>query len=296
MRKILIALLAALLIFGCLEPVEPPSTGNTSGTVTASNDGGITIVSQPEGNGTMEPAEVSPDYTTSLGDRVWVDYTLYVQGKVHDTSNATLANESGIFNPYRTYQPLSYVMDFNKGIIDGFIVNTLNMKVNETVVFNVDPARGYGPYDTAKVVTTPRYYEMDMYETIPRSYLEARGINISKGEGFNTDVGTVFIDSFDEENVTLFYLLTPGQKLSFGGVPEQVVSVNNLTARLEFMLEMDKTYNLPHPQTGALTAFKVIGKDDETITLDGNHPLANETLRFEVTLLAVEPSAVPATG
>jgi FKBP-type peptidyl-prolyl cis-trans isomerase 2 len=34
----------------------------------------------------------------------------------------------------------------------------------------------------------------------------------------------------------------------------------------------------------------VTGKTDQNITLDGNHPFANDTLRFEVTLLDAEPA------
>jgi len=206
---------------------------------------------------------------------------------------ATLANESGIYNPYRTYQPFSYMVQFHQGVIDGFIINTIGMRINETVVFHVDPDRGYGPYDPSKVVTVPRYYNKSFYEEIPRSYLEDQGINISNGTAFGTAYGDVFITDFNEENVTLFYILFPGHSFVLNGVPQVINSTDTdaFIATIEYMLQENQTYVLPNPKTGAATNYKVIGKTDQNITLDPNHPLANETLTFQVTLIdAVRPS------
>lgn len=153
----------------------------------------------------------------------------------------------------------------------------------------MDPARGYGLYDPTKVISIPRYYNTSLYETIPRSYFEQQGIkNITNGTSFEAPTGTVFITDINDENATIYYMLQAGQNFTINGLPQHVVEVQNSTATLEYALGENKTYVLPHPATGAQTRFKVIGKDDEKITLDGNNPLANETLRFKVTLLKAE--------
>ena len=197
----------------------------------------------------------------------------------------TLANESGIFNPSRQYKPLDFEVQFNKGIIDGFIINTIGMKINETVEYDVDPARGYGPYDPKKVIVVPRYYNKSLYETVPRSYFTQRNLTVTNGTAYDSAYGTVFIQDFNDENVTLFYMLIPGGNMTVNGLPEHVASLNNLTATMEYMLVVNRSYVLPHPSTNVPTQFRVTDKTDTNITLDGNSPLANETLHFRVTLV-----------
>lgn len=287
MRSYIVLALLAILLAGCVNP--PVEGGNeTSPSVIdvapGYNNTGQNTSAQPQQN---QSTELPPGYTVSLGDHVWVDYTLWVQDKVLDTSNATLANESGIFNPARTYKPLDFEVAFNKGIIDGFVINVINMRVNETVSFDVDPARGYGPYDLSKVIVVPRYYDKSLYETVPRAYFTERGLNVSNGTGFDSAYGTVFVSDFNDENVTLFYILTPGMNVTVNGLPEQVVSMSNLTATMEYLLDVNHSYILPHPSSGVATRFLVTDKTDTNITLDSNHALANETLHFQVTLVNV---------
>jgi len=286
----ILALVAVLLIAGCL--TAPPSGNNTSGS-------NITISPHPQ-NATPAQNATSPAVqktikpipagsSVDLGDTVSVDYTLWVKGKVYDTNNATLANESGIYSPLRKYGPFVFnesLDESTRKVIKGLVINTLGMKIGETVTFNVDPERGYGPYDPKKVITIDRYYNRSLYETIPRSYFKDQGIeNVSNGTSFNTTAGTVFISDLNEENATLYYLLQKGQKIMVNNIPEGVVNVTNSTATLEYLLQENKTYMVADPQTGAPARYTVIGKADQNITLDGNHPLANETLRFQVTLL-----------
>ena len=313
--------LAAVLLFGCINPPQPQAN-NTSYYQPPPVIG-------PANNTTLTQQPLPADYTVNFRDKVWVNYTLWVDGKVLDTNNATLANESGIYNPARKYEPLSFTVELNKGIIDGFVLNVIGMKVNEMLRFSVDPERGYGPYDPQKVITMDRYYNMSryyeksLYETVPRSYLESQGLNITKGAGYATPYGTVFIDSFNDTDVTLFYILVPGGNFTFNGIPQTVVNMTNLTATMELMLADNETYLLSHPTTGERLPFKVVGKNDQNITmelllqenysyvltspvsgqterfkvigvadqnytLDSNHALANKTLDFQVTLLKVE--------
>ncbi len=271
-------LLAMLLLSGCTSQPQP-AANNTPGSLPVISAANNTLP-------VLKP--IPPDSSVDVGDTVSVDYTLRVDGKVLDTSNATLAHEAGTFSPGRQYVPLNFTVEFNKGMIDGFIIGVIGMKVGETQSFAVDPARGYGLYDPTKVVVVQRYYQKPLSEDVPRSYLEARGINISVGAGFNTAMGAVFIRNVTNDTVTLFYVLLPGSEFSTNGIPQKVVGVSNLTATVEFKLEQNETYVLPDPSTGAQARFTVIGKDNDTITLDANHQLANKTLEFTVTMLGAE--------
>jgi FKBP-type peptidyl-prolyl cis-trans isomerase 2 len=239
-------------------------------------------------------ARLPANYSVNIGDNVSVIYALWVNGSLYDTNNVTLANESGIYKLTKSYKPLNFTVEFNKGMIDGFVINVIGMRVNETVTFNVDPERGYGLYDPSKVMVLPRYYNKTMNETIPRSYFTERGMNVSNGTSYRTQYGTVFIQDFNDENVTIFYFLQEGSKFTVNGIPQKVVSTifekTKQYATIEFMLDVNKTYVLPDPVTGQKKVFKVIDKTDQNITLDSNHALANQTLRFRVTLLDVTPA------
>ncbi|MBU0526957.1 FKBP-type peptidyl-prolyl cis-trans isomerase [Candidatus Micrarchaeota archaeon] len=285
-------LLALLVLFGCVLPDAPANntSANMSENVTTNITDNTSVIVPPVNNTPTEP--LPPDYTTNLGDFVWVNYTLWINGTVIDTNNETLAKEVGLYNPARAYDPFAFSLEFNKGVIDGFVLGTFGMKVNETQMFDVTPDRGYGPYDPSKVVVVDRYYNMSNFETVPLSSMEAQGLtNLTIGTAFNTPIGDVFINDTNEENVTLFYLFMEGHSFRINGIPQKIVSTDteNWLATIEFLLDENQTYVLPDLQTGAPTNFKVIDKNDQNITLDSNHIYANETLTFEVTLLKVEP-------
>jgi FKBP-type peptidyl-prolyl cis-trans isomerase 2 len=280
LRNVILFAIIGLLFFGCVN--QPPAGNNTQPVISVPGNG-----SQ---NGSLQPAvpyPVPPDYTVSLGDQASVLYTLWVDGKVYDTNDASVANESGIYSPDRRYQPLNFTVIFNSGIIDGFVINTIGLKLNETIEYDVDPQRGYGLYNPADVVVTPRYYNKSMYETIPRAYFTEKNLDVSNGTSYNTPYGPVFIYDSNEDNVTIFYVLKAGEMFALNGIPQKVVRVNNGTATIEFAFTVNETYALPDPKTGARTMFTVTEVNPQNITLDGNHPLANKTLHFRETLLDV---------
>jgi FKBP-type peptidyl-prolyl cis-trans isomerase 2 len=277
MKTAIVLILAMFLVFGCVNPPEPPANvANPQPVINTANS--TTQVLKPIPSGS----------SIDIGDTVWVDYTLRVDGKVMDTSNATLANESGIYSAMRAYEPLRFTVEFNKGMIAGFVLGVIGMEVNETQSFQVDPARGYGAYDPRKVFLVDRYYTKNMSENVPRAYLESIGINASIGSAYETSSGTVFIQNVSGDNVTLFYVLMPGKQFTVNGIPQRIANVSNLTATIEFDLDQNQSYSLPDPETGAPVRFTVLNKTNDTITLDSNHPLANKTLDFTVTVLRAE--------
>ncbi len=271
-----------VLLFGCIQPPAP--TAGTSGENT-------TQFELPQTELPPEIPALPPDYTVGLGDTVWVNYILWVKGEVVDTNNETLAKEVGIYNPGRIYEPFQFQVVFDKDVINGFVMSVIGMSINETLTFSVEPKYGYGPYEPTKVFIIPRYYTKSNYEVVPRELLEGQGLEISNGTSYNTPQGMVFINDFNEENVTLFYMFMPGSTFMVNGIPQRINSTNseNFTAKIEFMLEENGTYILPNPQTGVPAQYTITSKTDQNISLDGNHPLANETLKFQVTLIKAQP-------
>ncbi|MFN7991814.1 MAG: FKBP-type peptidyl-prolyl cis-trans isomerase [Candidatus Micrarchaeia archaeon] len=286
MRAFIAVALLAILLSGCT--AVPPKLANNSKSPEMSSPN-ASNKSNPASQPPANPA-LPPDYSISLGDHVWVNYTLTVDGKVIDTTNATLANESGILNPKRRYAPFEFDVQINKGVIEGFVVGVIGMKVNETATIVVDPKHGYGLYDPAKIVVVPRYYNKSVLEVIPRSYFTDRNITFSNGTSFDTPYGIVSIQDYNDENVTISYIALTQVNSSFiyNGVPQRVVAFSNYTATIENMLETNATYGLPDPKTGTPKLLKVIGKNDENITLDANPPLVNKTLVFRTTVLKIQ--------
>ncbi|MCI0503672.1 FKBP-type peptidyl-prolyl cis-trans isomerase [Candidatus Micrarchaeota archaeon] len=301
MRNIIIFAIIGMLLFGCINPPQPGNNTTTSQPTitngTPAANGTAPANNTPASNATTQPANQSPpalpaDYTVNLGDNVSVIYALYVNGTLSDTNNATLANESGIYNPNRRYVPLDFTAQFGSGMIDGFVLGVIGMKVNETLAFQVDPGRGYGFYDPGKVLVVPRYYNQSMTEVVPMAYFTERHLNVSNGTSFNTPYGYVFVRDFNDQNVTIYYagLVEVGYQFTYLGIPNQVAASNVDFATIERMLEVNRTYVVADPQTGQPARFTVTEKTGQNITLDGNPPLANKTLDFVVTLLSVTPA------
>ncbi|MFH1785603.1 MAG: FKBP-type peptidyl-prolyl cis-trans isomerase [Candidatus Micrarchaeota archaeon] len=274
MRDLILFGILTILLFGCINPYQPEQNTTPSVITSLDNTSNIQLV-LPE------------NYAVQAGDHVWVDYTLWVDGEVLDTSNATLANESGIYNPGRNYKPIDFDATLNSGMIKGFVLNILGMVVNETLTFQVAPKYGYGPHDQNKMIIVPRYYEQPLYETVPLAYFESIGMNVTNGTSVSSDP-LVFVSDINDENVTLFYLLMAGQQFSQNGLPRKVINVSNVSANIEILLQTNKTYSIPHPETGVTTQFLVTDITDSNITLDSNHYLANKTLTFKVTVIKIQ--------
>jgi FKBP-type peptidyl-prolyl cis-trans isomerase 2 len=86
--------------------------------------------------------------TVKTGDNVTVDYVLRVDDNtsIIDTSNATLAQDAGIYDATRVYEPITFLV--GNGVYMSDLENaTIGMKVGETKDVTITSANGYGDYD-----------------------------------------------------------------------------------------------------------------------------------------------------
>jgi FKBP-type peptidyl-prolyl cis-trans isomerase 2 len=89
------------------------------------------------------------------GDNVSVDYTgWYDNGTIFDTSNATVAQDAGIFILGKSYTPISFIVG-SGSIITGFDNAVVGMKINESKNVTLTPDQAYGAYNASMVVAVP---------------------------------------------------------------------------------------------------------------------------------------------
>ena len=90
----------------------------------------------------------------------------------------------------------------------------------------------------------------------------------------------------------MFYLLQAGNEFNVDGVPQKVVSVDNLTATIEYAFYANKTYQITDPTTGRAEQYRLLKKTNDTVTVDSNHPLAGKMLNFIVTVLDIQKQTI----
>ncbi len=269
--KWIFGVLAILLLFGCVQNVQ-----ETNNVVNESN----TPV-EP-----TEPPQIQKT-TVNTGDVVSVYYVLWVDGEIVETNSIEFA-EALNYSGEVVDRPLTFKVDLNGSMIKGFVLNVLGMEINETKEFVVPARLGYGAKNSSLLVEIPRYVNLSSYENVSRKDWEARNLSTELGTAYDTDFGQVFVENVTNDTVTLYYVMLPGRKFIYNGIPHKVVALEkNYTIKLEYDLEVNKTYVLPNPKTGQLQPITILNKTNETILLDLNHPYAGKDLTFFVKIIDI---------
>jgi FKBP-type peptidyl-prolyl cis-trans isomerase 2 len=136
--------------------------------------------------------------TAKTGDNVTVDYIeMYENGTILDTSNATLAQQAGIYDDYNSYEPIQFIIG-EGSVIPGFENAIIGMKAGETKNITISPADGYGAYD-------PTYIE-----PVNMSDLIEANITPYVNQTLNTLYGQVRVDHIEanetDYNSSLVYI------------------------------------------------------------------------------------------
>ncbi len=153
--------------------------------------------------------------TVKTGDNVTVDYIgWYDNGTIFDTSNLSIAQQSGLWQPDRTYTPLAFTVG-NQEVIPGFENATIGMKVGESKNITLKPADAYGEYDPTAVmpINMSDFVELNVTPTVNMTldnvfYWPVRvdAININPADYNNS---TVMVDfNFPMAGKTLHFMIT----------------------------------------------------------------------------------------
>lgn len=144
-----------------------------------------------------------------VGDCVDVNYTGWFEnGTVFDTSDADVANQSGIYDETRTYEPLKIFVslnateyppegydDYSQGMIEGFMEGLIGLKEGETKTIGpIPPEKAYGVYPKIGdeiTITDPMTGELTIVF-----------VNITE----NAPMMEEYIPQYGDVNTTLFKL------------------------------------------------------------------------------------------
>ncbi len=258
--------------------------------------GGLGCINQqaPQTNLPSQPPSQEPQIIKNsqpyaeMGDTVWIYYALWVEGEAKETNNPEWAQQLNITPS--SNEPLKIELKEDSPVIKGVILNILGLEEGEEKMFDVPPSLGY-PRDPQNIIRVSRYYNITSYEKVPRQEWEKRGLSTEEGTSYRTEYGQVSVNKTTEDYVIIQHVVLPRITFLYQGVPTRLKKMwndPNITITLERVLEVNETYLLPDPQTGKIKPYTVLEKDNETITLDGNHPYAGKQLRFLIKVVKLE--------
>ena len=231
--------------------------------------------------------------TPKDGDTASVDYTLYVGGKVFDTSVEKDAVDAGIFNEKREYKPLEVVLGQGQ-VIKGFEDAIRTMVKGQTKEVEINPEDGYGLKDEKrifkglnKILTINKTDSINLTDFVSIFNREPKLGEILKDVGAPWDLKVLSIkgDIVQIENV-----LADGQTINIPGASweSKVDSIEGNTVKIkQYISEGD---NVVVPTPGGAVRGVAINAGDETYDIDLNSPLAGKTLKFKITLVDVKSS------
>ncbi|MCD1294953.1 peptidylprolyl isomerase [Methanocella sp. CWC-04] len=126
------------------------------------------------------------------GDTIKVDYIgTFPDGIVFDTSIEKVAKESGVYNEYRTYEPLEFTVGAGQ-MIKGFDSAVIGMKEGDTKNITLSPVEAYGEWNP------------DLVQPVSLEQLKANNITPTVNMTLYTSNGMeVRVVSIDEQNGTV---------------------------------------------------------------------------------------------
>ena len=264
------------------------------------------------------PATPVVEKIAANGNIVSLNYTLHdgaPDGKILETTVATVAQAAGTFSTGTTYQPFQVQLGSNSVIV-GFEKGLLGMKKGEKKLIPVSPEEGYGTgarlqeIDKKQIapvftLTQPKKDFADtVTETVKKDQLNEEmkkltlGQTLTGANGATAKVTAVEADSmtFEIQNVdNPFYK----QTLKVGATADNVAASFKITAiegdqvTVEVTNKKSPFYgkkfevgeSISLPQGGSVT-IAAIG--DKTVTIGEAHPLAGKTLFFDVEVVDVQ--------
>ncbi len=265
-----------------------------------------------------KPAQIVGD-----GDTVYVSYVGRLQnGTVFDTNVKEVAESNGMKKS--SYDSLKFRVGAGQ-MIKGFDNAVLGMKVGEKKTVTLPPDQAYGYYDANKTVKLPKEQEIERYQQLPRTVeISFEDFVNNFGQAPQTDTafhvegvpGTFMVSYFDKDNVTVLRDMPIGSNFTLPGTKWPSFVVNKTSDSIilrqdpENGMELDTGYGpaiITHTDDKVIMTLstkvgdyvatkrgnlKVVGDTGKELLLDANHPLANQTLVFDIELVKLEKKLV----
>jgi FKBP-type peptidyl-prolyl cis-trans isomerase 2 len=214
-----------------------------------------------------------------VGDVVVVNFISRTQDKkIVDTSYADIAKAEGVYDPERTYIPITFTVGSGE-VLEGIEKGVVGMADGEKKTITVSPEDGFGEYNPQLLQVAPKIYPVDRVSNIP---LERYRSVVSSEPVPNTTVvdpnipWPMFIINVSNETVYIKY--TPEEGLVFQSMLglAQVVAVSEDQVLIE---EKPVNDSIISTATGPASVYDL---NDTAILLDYNHPFAGKTLLYEL--------------
>lgn len=250
------------------------------------------------------------------GSQVTVEYTgMLENGTVFDTSRVVVAREKGIYDETRVYAPLVFTVG-EPGIIAGLQQGLIGMREGEEREITVPPSEGYGSHKQGLISAIPIVQELPLVVEMQRElrvpalvffgeHLDAQPGDIVQ----SGDLNYTYVRRDGEEIIARIEARVD-ERMRLPQVPWQgeVVAVENDVLRIRQLPPDGGIVETPagpgritivgdsiiirnEVEVGAvwendrLGRGRVIGVNETHARIDFNHPLAGETLRFDVRLM-----------
>lgn len=176
--------------------------------------------SNPQANTqTPEPAE---NPAAEQGDLIKVFYIgRSEEAGLFDTNVESVAQEEGIYNEQRPYEPLEFVIGAGM-MIPGMETGVIGMNVGETKTISIEPGEAYGEY------------REELIQELPKDNFATAGIEPVVGETYNFGIAQGKVLGINDETVTMdFNHQLAGQQLNFEVTVEEIVKASQLEAQEE---------------------------------------------------------------
>jgi FKBP-type peptidyl-prolyl cis-trans isomerase 2 len=232
---------------------------------------------------TSENASTADKY-----DIVTVDYTgSFLNGTVFDTSIREVAEKNGVYNPIKSYEPLTFTLGYG-GLIKGFEEAIAGMNIGEVKEVTLPPEKAYGYRSEELIQAVERVQSSPIVQNISLDkFIDSIGKEPYVGMEF-----TVPNRSGYEVTWPMTVLAVYNDTVTFRYHPDRNATINTIfgpagvyATEEEILIELkaevgDKVLTLVGPAV-------ITDVNEENITIDFNHPLADQTLKFKIKLLGV---------
>jgi FKBP-type peptidyl-prolyl cis-trans isomerase 2 len=225
-----------------------------------------------------------------IGDTVTVDYVGALEnGEIFDTSLKAVAEDPGLpkmqtFSQRRVYTPFKFKVG-SGSVIKGFEEGVIGMREGDEKTVQIPPEDGYGNRIQEKIAPLPKNYKVTIFEEFEinklsketgiEQFTEGERIPHQNGRPWNATIYAVLSDSVMLKNDIQNFNETTNL-----GTLIITRDVGEITVKL--MPTLNSYVNTP------LGTAKIDVLNETHYGLDFNHPLAGETLIFNITLKTIE--------